>query len=327
MNALSFSLSELEATAALVNSVVPPTPQYSWPLLSRRAGADVWVKHENHTIIGAFKVRGGIVFVDDLMRSQPAVKGVISATRGNHGQSVGFAAQRYGIPAVMVVPHGNSREKNAAMRAQSVELIEYGDDFQAGNEYVEDLAKERGLFRVPSFHPLLVRGVSTYSLEFFRAVPDLDTVYVPIGMGSGICGAIVAREALGLKTKIVGVVSASAPAYALSFAAGRAVSHAVSTRIADGVAIRQPDELALSLIMKNVERIVQVTDHEVEAAMRAYFSDIHNVAEGAGAAGLAALLQEREKMLGRKVGLVLTGGNVDMDVFAGVLEGAAVAAV
>ena len=326
MNALSFSLSELEATAALVNSVVPPTPQYSWPLLSRRAGADVWVKHENHTIIGAFKVRGGIVFVDDLMRSQTAVKGLISGTRGNHGQSLGFAAKRYGLPCVLVVPHGNSRDKNAAMRAQGVELIEYGDDFQAGKEYVDQLAKERGLFRVPPFHPVLVRGVSTYSLEFFRAVPDLDTVYVPIGMGSGICGAIVAREALGLKTKIVGVVSASAPAYALSFAAGRAVSHAVSTRIADGVAIRQPDELALSLIMKNVERIVQVTDHEVEAAMRAYFSDIHNVAEGAGAAGLAALLQEREKMLGRKVGLVLTGGNVDMDVFARVLEGAAVTA-
>ena len=326
MNSLSFSLPELEATAALVNSVVPPTPQHSWPLLSRRAGADVWVKHENHTIIGAFKVRGGITFLDDLMRSQPSVKGVISATRGNHGQSIGFAARRYGIAAVMVVPHGNSREKNAAMRAQGVELIEYGDDFQAGNEYVEVLAKERGLFRVPSFHPLLVRGVSTYSLEFFRAVPDLDTVYIPIGMGSGICGAIVAREALGLKTKIVGVVSASAPTYALSFSAGKGVPHAVTTRIADGIAIRRPDELSLSVILNKVERVVQVTDNEVEAAMRAYFTDTHNVAEGAGAAGLAALLQEREKMKGRKVGLVLTGGNVDLEVFARVLEGAAVTA-
>jgi threonine dehydratase len=209
------------------------------------------------------------------------------------------------------------------MRALGVELIEHGDDFQASSEFAEQIARERGLFRVPSFHPLLVRGVSTYSLEFFRAVPDLDTLYVPIGMGSGICGAIDAREALGLTTRIVGVVSASAPAYALSFSAGKVVPHVVTTRIADGVACRQPDESALARVLKNAERIVQVTDDEVEAAMRAYFSDTHNVAEGAGALGLAALLQEREKMKGRKVGLVLTGGNVDLDVFARVLEGAA----
>src|SRR5260370_8068113 len=227
MNSLSFSLPELEATAALVKSGVAATPEDAWAVVSRRGGADVWVKHENHTIIGAFKVRGGITFLDDLMRSQPSVKGVISATRGNHGQSIGLAARRYGIAAVMVVPHGNSREKNAAMRAQGVELIEYGDDFQAGNEYVEVLSKERGLFRVPSFHPLLLRGVSTYSLEFFRAVPDLDTVYIPIGMGSGICGAIVAREALGLKANIVGVVSASAPTYALSFTRAQGVRNPV----------------------------------------------------------------------------------------------------
>jgi len=266
-------------------------------------------------------VRGGVTLLDDLMHSRTAVKGLISATRGNHGQSLALAAQRCGMRAVLVVPHGNSREKNAAMHALGAELIEYGSDFQAGNEHVAELAEERGLFRVPSFHPLLVRGVSTYSVEFFRAVPDLDTLYVPIGMGSGICGAIVAREALGLKTKIVGVVSAAAPAYALSFAAGKAIPHAVTTRIADGVACRQPDDLALSVILKNVERIVQVTDDEVEAAMRAFFSDTHNVAEGAGALGLAALLQEREKMTGRRVGLVLTGGNVDRDVFARVLDG------
>ena len=323
MSTLSFSLSQIEATAALVHSIVPPTAQYCWPLLCQRTGAEVWVKHENHTVVGAFKVRGGITLLDDLMRSQTAVKGLISATRGNHGQSLGFAAQRYGLPAVLVVPYGNSREKNAAMRALGVELIEHGDDFQASSEFAEQIARERGLFRVPSFHPLLVRGVSTYSLEFFRAVPDLDTLYVPIGMGSGICGAIDAREALGLTTRIVGVVSASAPAYALSFSAGKVVPHVVTTRIADGVACRQPDESALARVLKNAERIVQVTDDEVEAAMRAYFSDTHNVAEGAGALGLAALLQEREKMKGRKVGLVLTGGNVDLDVFARVLEGAA----
>lgn len=319
------SLVELEAAADLVHAVIPPTLQYCWPLLCQRTGTEVWVKHENHTPTGAFKVRGGLVYIEDLRRKHPNVKTVVSATRGNHGQSVGFAARRHGLKAVIVVPFGNSAEKNSAMQALGIELIEYGHDFQAAAEYAAELATERGLFRLPSFHPLLVRGVGTYALEFLRAVPDLDTIYVPIGLGSGICGMVAARNALGLRTKVVGVVSIGAPAYALSFAARRMIAHEVTTQTADGMACRKPDEQAMEIIWHGVERIVQVSDAEIEVAMRAYFTDTHNVAEGAGAAGLAALLQEKGKMVGSKVGLVLCGGNVDRDVFARVLLGDALA--
>lgn len=313
------SLTELEAAASLVHAVMPPTPQYAWPLLQARVGAEVWVKHENHTPVGAFKVRGGLVYFDELRRTRPDVGGVVTATRGNHGQSVGFAARRHGIQAAVVVPRGNSVEKNAAMRALGVELIERGHDFQAAVEAAATLAEERGWYRMPSFHPLLVRGAGTYALEFLRAVPTLDTIYVPIGLGSGICGVIAAREALGLTTRIVGVVSAGAPTYALSLRAGCPVSHEVTTLLADGMACRTPVPEALDIIRCGVERVVQVSDREVEAAMRALFTDTHNVAEGAGAAGLAALLQEREAMRGRRVGFVLSGGNVDRDVFGRVL--------
>jgi threonine dehydratase len=316
------SLSEIEAAAALVHAVMPPTPQYAWPLLSARVGTEVWLKHENHTPTGAFKVRGGICFMDDLRRTRPDVPGIVSATRGNHGQSLGLAARAAGLRCVIVVPHGNSREKNAAMRALGVELIEHGDDFQEASEHAAAIATQLGLLRVPSFHPTLVRGVATYSLEFLRAVPDLDVVYVPIGLGSGICGMAAARDALGLKTRIVGVVSTEAPAYALSFEAGRPVDHAVTTRIADGMACRAADPAALAIIREKVERIVLVSDDAVEDAMRALFADTHNVAEGAGAASLAAILQESESLRGRKVGAVLCGGNVDTDVFAQVLGGA-----
>lgn len=316
------SLSEIEAAAALVHAVMPPTPQYAWPLLSARVGTEVWLKHENHTPTGAFKVRGGICFMDDLRRSRPDAPGIVSATRGNHGQSLGLAARAAGLRCVIVVPHGNSREKNAAMRALGVELIEHGDDFQEASEHASAIAAQLGLLRVPSFHPTLVLGVATYSLEFLRAVPDLDVVYVPIGLGSGICGMAAARDALGLKTRIVGVVSTEAPAYALSFEAGRPVDHPVTTRIADGMACRAADPAALAIIREKVERIVRVTDDAVEDAMRALFADTHNVAEGAGAASLAAILQEKESLRGRKVGAVLCGGNVDTDVFAHVLGGA-----
>ena len=242
---------------------------------------------------------------------------MISATRGNHGQSVGFAARRHGIPVTIVVPHGNSLEKNAAMRALGVELIEHGEDFQAAREHAMRLAQERGLLMVPSFHPLLVRGVASYSLELLRAVPDLDVVYVPIGLGSGICGMIAAREALG-RTEVVGVVSAHAPAYALSFEQRRPVDHPVTTDIADGMACRTPEPEALEILWR-LARVVQVTDEEVESAMRLMFSATHNTAEGAGAAGLAAALQERHRLAGQKVAMVLSGGNVDRDVFARVL--------
>ena len=312
------SLSSLENAAALVYESMPPTPQYRWPLLESRVGTAVWVKHENHTPTGSFKVRGGLVYFDDLFRAgKPA--GVVTATRGNHGQSVGFAARRYGVPATIVVPHGNSVEKNAAMRSLGVELIEQGRDFQAASEAAADIAAERGWHRLPSFHPLLVCGVGTYALELFRAVPDLDTVYVPVGMGSGLCGVIAARDALGLDTRVVGVVSTGAPAFAQSFREDRVISHEVTTRIADGMACRTPVREALDIARRGDVRIVKVTDDEVEAAMRALFADTHNVAEGGGAAALAALLQERGVMRGRKVAVVVSGGNVDSDVYSRVL--------
>jgi threonine dehydratase len=314
------SLDMLEAAAALVYGSMPPTPQYRWPLLEARVGTTVWVKHENHTPTGAFKVRGGLVYLENLCRTGSKPDGVISATRGNHGQSVGFAARRYGIPAAVVVPIGNSVEKNAAMRALGVEVIEKGHDFQAASEIADEIATTRGWHRFPSFHPLLVRGVGTYALELFRAVPDLDTVYVPVGMGSGVCGVIAARDALGLRTRVVAVVSARAPAFALSLEQGRIVSHEATTRIADGMACRTPVEEALSIARDGVERVIQVSDDEVEAAMRALFADTHNTAEGGGAASLAALLQEKEKMHGLRVAVILSGGNVDSGVFATVLE-------
>ncbi len=310
---------ELEAAADLVHSVMPPTPQICWPLLSERAGAEVWVKHENHTPIGAFKIRGGLTYMAELKRRQPAVPGVITATRGNHGQSVGFAARRAGLPAVVVVPHGNSTEKNRAMRALGVELIEHGHDFQAAYEHAMALAEERRLHPLRSFHPWLIRGVASYGLEFLGGVPDLDTVYVPIGLGSGICGTIAARDALGLKTRIVGVVAENAAAYALSFERKAPVSTNSADTIADGVACRVPDPDAVATILRGAERVVTVSEAEIKAAMRHYFTDTHNVAEGAAAAPLAALLKERSRMAGRRVGIVLSGGNVDRRLYAEIL--------
>lgn len=310
----------LEAAAEIVYRAMAPTPQYRWPLLAERTGAELWVKHENHTPTGAFKVRGGLVFFEEITRDGRRVPGVVSATRGNHGQSIGFAARRHGIPAVVVAPFGNSVEKNAAMRALGVELIEAGRDFAESNEIADRIAVERGYVRLPSFDQRLVAGVGTYAMELLRAVPDLDVAYVPIGLGTGICGMIAARDALGLRTEIVGVVSAQAPAYARSFAAGRMVDAETTTQIADGVACRRPVQESLDHILAGVSRVVEVTDAEVRAAMRAYFRDTHNVAEGAGAAPLAAVLQERERVRGRKVGIPLCGGNVDSAVFADVLD-------
>ena len=313
--------SELEAAADLVHGVMPPTPQYPWPLLAEWLGTEVWVKHENHTPVGAFKIRGGLVFFDDLARRGDRPKGVIAATRGNHGQSVGFGALRVGLPAMIVVPHGNSREKNLAMQAQGVELIEHGDDFQESFEWALGQAEERGLQMVPSFDPLLVTGVGTYGLELFTAVPDLEVVYVPIGLGSGICGTLAAREAVGSRAEVVGVVSSAAPAYAESFRQGRRVERPVTTFLADGMACRTPHEQALEVILAKVDRVVEVDDAAVAEAMRVLFERTHNVCEGAGAAALAAAHQERSRLTGRKVAVVATGGNVDRDVFAQVLAG------
>lgn len=298
---------------------MPPTPQYAWPLLAARAGCEVWVKHENHTPTGAFKVRGGLAYVDRMKRERPQVRGLISATRGNHGQSIAYAARRAGIPVTIVVPHGNSVEKNAAMRALGAELVEHGRDFDEARPEAERLAQERGLAMVPSFHPDLVLGVATFALELFRAAPDLHSVYVPIGLGSGICGVIRTRDLLGLTTRVVGVQSERAPSYALSFEASRILATESADTLADGVATRVPDPLAFEIIRKGAERIVTVSEDEIAAAIRALYTDTHNLAEGAGAAPLAAIVKEREAMRGRKVALVLSGGNIDLDLFRRVL--------
>ncbi|MCP3402237.1 threonine dehydratase [Bradyrhizobium sp. CCGB20] len=310
-----FDLTELERAHAIVGQAVPATPARGWPLLAERLGTQVIVKHENHTPIGAFKVRGGLVYLERLKRERPDIPGIISATRGNHGQSLAFAAGRHGVPAVIYVPRGNSVEKNRAMKAFGAELVEHGEDFQAAAEEAQRRAQFTGLHMVPSFHPDLVLGVATYALELFRTAPDLDVLYVPIGQGSGISGCIMARDLLGLKTEIVGVQSTEAPSYALSLAAGKVVTTKTSNTLADGMATRIPDADAFALIRKGAARIVQVSDDEVAAAIRAYWTDTHNLAEGAGAAALAAALQEKNKLSGKRVGLVLSGGNIDFDLF------------
>ena len=310
-----FDLGQLQRAQQIVGAAMPPTPAHRWPLLSQRLAATVIVKHENHTPIGAFKVRGGLVYVDRVKRERPKTAGLISATRGNHGQSLAFAASRHGLPVTILVPRGNSVEKNRAMRAFGATLVEHGDDFQEAREEAYRRADAGGLEIVPAFHPDLVLGVATYALELLQSAPDLDVIYVPIGQGSGICGCILARDLLGLGTEIVGVQSTLAPSYALSFAAGTVVTTETSNTLADGMATRVPDADALAIICKGASRMVQVTDAEVAAAIRAYWTDTHNLAEGAGAAALAAALQDKPKLRGKRVGLILSGGNIDFDLF------------
>ena len=313
------TIDEIKDAQELVYAVMPPTPQIVWPLLCERLGADVWVKHENHTPIGAFKARTAVVYVAELFRGSKDIRGLVTATRGNHGQSVALAAKRFKVPAHIVVPRGNSTEKNAAMRAQGADLIEFGSDFQESKEHAQELAKQHGWHFVPSYHRDIVKGVATYWLEFFSAVPDVDIVYVPIGQGSGICSCCAVRNGMKLQTKIVGVVAEGAPAYALSFEAGRKVAAPVTTLLGDGMACRVPDDASLEVVLENVERVVRVSEEEIRQAMKIYFTDTHNVVEGAGAAGLAAALKEKHALRGKRVGLVATGGNVDHDVFARVL--------
>ncbi|MEO1732645.1 MAG: threonine dehydratase [Pseudomonadota bacterium] len=316
-----FSLGDLEAAATLVHRHMAPTPQYHWPLLSEAAGAEVWVKHENHTPTGAFKVRGGITFIDWLTRTDPDVPGIVTATRGNHGQSQARAAVAAGLTAKIYVPRGNSVEKNMAMRAFGGDLIEFGEDFDTARVEAFRVAEEEGLHIVPPFHPELVRGVATYAYELFTSVPDLDTVYVPIGCGSGICGTILVRDALGLKTKIVGVVSAAAQTARLSAEAGQLVETKTANTFADGMAVRVPVQAALDIYGPGTERFVTVADDEVAEAIRMYYRLTHNLAEGAGAAPLAALMQENIRMKGKKVGVILCGGNIDTAWFQQVLSG------
>jgi threonine dehydratase len=316
-----FSRDDLNAAATLVHTVVPPTPSFAWPLLPRRIGATVVVKHENHTPTGAFKVRGGLVYLDSLRRSGKLPKGVVTATRGNHGQSVALAASRFGIPAILVVPEGNSVEKNAAMEALGGELVISGRDFDESRATAASIERQSGYHYIPSFHADLVRGVATCALELFTAHADLDALYVPIGMGSGICAAITARDLLGLKTEIIGVVAENAPAVALSFAAGKPVPTETARTFADGLACRDPQPEALAIIAKGATRILRVSEDEIAEAIRLYYTATHNMAEGAGAAALAALIQERDRQKGRKIGVILSGGNIDMPVFARVLAG------
>lgn len=318
---MMFSVEELEAAQNLVYSQMQPTAQIHWPQLSVRLGCEVIVKHENHAPTGAFKVRGGITFIDWVRRQWPDAPGICTATRGNHGQSQARAAAAAGLIARVYVPHGNAVEKNAAMRAYGAELVEFGDDFDVAKEEAMRVAAEQGLVVVPPFHPELVRGVATYAFELFSAVPDLDTVYVPIGCGSGICGTILARDALGLTTKIVGVVSTEAQTAKLSAEAGRLIETNSARTFADGMAVRVPVAEALEIYGKGAERVVAVSDAEVAEAIRIYFRDIHNLAEGAGAAPLAALMQEQDRMAGKKVGVILSGGNIDTGWYRTVLDG------
>ncbi len=304
----------IAAAREIVYQAMPPTPTHRYPLLDARTGTAAFVKHENHTPVGAFKMRGGLNFMAGYA-AEGRDQGVITATRGNHGQSIAFAAGRVGVAATIVVPEGNSVEKNRAMEALGGRLVVHGHDFQAAAEYAAGLAEAEGLYMLPSFHERLVAGVATYAMELFEAAPDLDAVYAPIGLGSGICGIISARDALGLKTEVIGVVAEGAPAYALSFEAGAPVSTNTADTMADGVACRTPIPAAVATIAAGAARVVRVSDNEIMAAMRAYFTDCHNVVEGAGAAPLAALLQETSAMRGKRVGLALTGGNIDKSLY------------
>src|SRR5436190_20780683 len=313
------SLDEVREAQELIYSIMQPTPQLSWPLLNQRLGANIWVKHENHTPIGAFKARTAIVHVDALLKREKAIRGLITATRGNHGQSVALAGQRFNVPVTIVVPRGNSSEKNAAMRGQGANLIEFGTDFQEAREYAQKLADEQGLHMVSPFHRDFLKGVGTYWVELFSAVPDLDVAYVPIGMGSGICSGCAVRNGMNLKTKLVGVVSEGALSHKLSFEAGRVIAAPVTTEIADGVAVRLPDEEALEIMLRNVDHIVSVSDDEAREAMRICFTTTHNTVEGAGALAFAAALKEKDRVKGKRVALVVSGGNVDREVFAKVL--------
>lgn len=313
------TLDEVRAAAGLVYGLMLPTPQYRWPLLCDRLGTEVWVKHENHTPIGAFKARTAIVYAEELLKRQPGIRGLIAATRGNHGQSVALAAQRKKLECVIVVPHGNSSAKNTAMRAQGAKLIEHGEDFQSSLEHARQLSAELNYHLVPPFHRDIVLGIATYWLELFTAVSGIDVAYVPIGMGSGICSAAAVRNALGLKTKLIGVVSDQAPTYALSLEQKKVVEAPATTKLADGLACRLGNDEALAIMLENVDHIVRVTDDEVAAAMRTMFTDTHNVVEGAGAASLAAATKEFSTLKGKRVALIATGGNVDQNVFASVL--------
>ena len=315
------NLAAIDAASVQVYKILSPTPQYRWLQLEAEFGAELWVKHENHTPTGSFKARTAAAYVSEQLLADPSIRCFFAATRGNHGQAVALAARANGRKSVVVVPIGNSREKNAAMRAQGAQLIEFGADFQAAKLHAIELCAQQGGHFVPSFHPSIVAGVASYWMELFRAVPNLDAAYVPVGQGSGICAALAAREALGLRTEIIGVVSSHAPAYALSLAQGESVEAAANTVLADGVACRVPEAASLALLLQYQIQLCQVSDAEVAQAMRLYFSATHNVVEGAGASPLAAALRDRAKWQGKRVAVIACGANVDTELFVRVLRG------
>jgi len=316
------SLDQIHDAQSLVYRYMPPTPQYSWPLINQRLGAEAWIKHENHTPVGAFKLRGALVYATWLKQTKPDLTGVVAATRGNFGQGVAMAARLLGLKAVIVVPHGNSVEKNRATQAQGSELVENGHDFQESLEFAGILARERGYAMIESFHERLVLGTATYALELFQAAPELDVVYVPIGMGSSICGMVAARNALNLSTEIVGVTAAACAATAISFRERKLIESPADSLIADGLACRRPNQDALEIIWSQVARIVEVSDAEIAEAMCIYYQDTHNVAEGAGAASLAAAMKEKSLLGSKRAGIILTGGNVDREILIAALNGA-----
>jgi threonine dehydratase len=316
-----FTLNELGNAAETVAATMKPTPAYRWPLLAGRTGADVIVKHENHTPTGSFKARGGLVYVDRMGKHGATPKGLVTATRGNHGQSVAIGASRAGLPALIVVPEGNSAEKNAAMAAFGGNLVTAGKDFDESRAIAAAYQSSHGYEFVPSFHPDLVAGVATYAYELFLDHADIDAVLVPVGMGSGICGLIGVRDLLGLKTEIIGVVAKKAPAFADSFEAGRPRPSANARTFADGLACRDPQPEPLEIILKGASGMIRVSEDDIAEAIRIYFRDTHNIAEGAGAAPLAALMRERDRFRGKRVALILTGGNIDLPVIADVLAG------
>jgi threonine dehydratase len=317
-----FSLPELDAATALVRKYVPVTPSYRWPLLQREVGRDVVVKHENMTPTGAFKVRGGLVFADNLKRERPNVSGIVSATRGNHGISLAFAGRTNNIPVVIVVPEGNGVEKNNAMAALGAEVVVHGEDFEAARLHSVELSATRGLEAVPPFQPLLVRGVATYAKELFDDAGPLDAVYVPVGMGSGICGLITVRDLLGLPTKIIGVGAEGAPAQALSFAAREVVGTPSAKTFVDGVATRQPDPTAAQIIRDGAEGVITVSDDATAEAIQMLWRCTHNLAEPGGAIALAGLLADRDSLPSNsRVAMILSGSNIDTDMAALVLSG------
>jgi threonine dehydratase len=308
------SRAELDAAVRIVRPHVPVTPAYRWPLLEKVTGTPTWVKHENATPIGAFKVRGGLVYVARLLEADQPVRGMITATRGNHGQSLAYAGRAHGIPLTIVVPEGNSPDKNAAMAGFGAELIVHGHDFQEAGEHAIRLAEEHGWQMVPAFHRDLVAGVATYAAELHEQVPDLDVIYVPVGQGSGCCANIAVRDLLGRRTEVVAVGAEGAPAHALSFQARRPVTTPEADTFVDGVATRVPDEDALEVMLRGAARFVQVSDQATEQAMRCLWQTTHQMPEPAGAIALAGLLADTARPDGAVAATIMTGGNCDREL-------------